>query len=141
MSVPEARTDGSGDPLALPLWATPEARPPIHSLGSTPTVAMQPAQSGQPVDWGLVASLRARASDQLSQATSTDRGRLDRSAQEELGRSIVLDLVEAAMAEAVNDGAPAWSLHQQDQLARAVFDALFRLGRLQPLVDDDRVEN
>ena len=141
MSVPEARTDGSGDPLALPLWATPEARPSIHALGPQPTVAMQPVQSGQPVDWGLVASLRARASDQLSRATSTDRGRLDRSAQEELGRSIVLDLVEAAMAEAVNDGAPAWSLHQQDQLARAVFDALFRLGRLQPLVDDDRVEN
>ena len=32
-------------------------------------------------------------------------------------------------------------LPAQDALARAVFDSLFRLGRLQPLVDDDRVEN
>ncbi len=36
---------------------------------------------------------------------------------------------------------PTLSGPEQDALARAVFDSLFRLGRLQPLVDDDRVEN
>ena len=45
------------------------------------------------------------------------------------------------MAEAVNAGSAAWTLVEQKTLARAVFDSLFRLGRLQPLVDDDRVEN
>ena len=93
------------------------------------------------MDWSLVAALRAQASEQLSQAVAADRGRLDRAAQEELGRSIVLDLIESAMAEAVNAGETAWGLAQQEALARAVFDSLFRLGRLQPLVDDDRVEN
>ena len=68
-------------------------------------------------------------------------GRLDKTAQEELGRSIVLDLIESSMADAVNAGGAAWTLAEQDALARAVFDSLFRLGRLQPLVDDDRVEN
>ncbi|MFD6177255.1 MULTISPECIES: CpaF family protein [unclassified Isoptericola] len=93
-----------------------------------------------PDDWGLVAQLRARASQQLSQAVS-EHDHLTRSAQEELGRTIILDLVEATLADRVDAGLPAWSLPQQHQLAKRVFDALFRLGRLQPLVDDDRVEN
>ena len=88
-----------------------------------------------------MAALRAQASDQLSQAVAADRGRLDKTAQEELGRSIVLDLIEATVAERVNAGDTAWTLAEQGALARAVFDALFGLGRLQPLVDDDRVEN
>jgi len=93
------------------------------------------------VDWAQVAALRAQASDQLSQAVAADRARLDKAAQEELGRSIVLDLIEATVAERVNAGNTAWTLAEQSVLARAVFDSLFRLGRLQPLVDDDRVEN
>src|SRR5690606_23393093 len=70
-----------------------------------------------------------------------DRGRLDKLAQEELGRTIVLDLIEATVADRVNAGMPTLPVAEQDALARAVFDSLFRLGRLQPLVDDDRVEN
>jgi pilus assembly protein CpaF len=93
------------------------------------------------LDWSLVAALRAQASEQLSQAVAADRGRLDRAAQEELGRAIVLDLIEATVADRVNAGGSTLSVGEQDGLARAVFDSLFRLGRLQPLVDDDRVEN
>ncbi|MGN6130458.1 MAG: CpaF family protein, partial [Nocardioidaceae bacterium] len=72
---------------------------------------------------------------------AADRGRLDKTAQQELGRSIVLDLIESSMADSVNAGGSAWTLAEQATLARAVFDSLFRLGRLQPLVDDDRIEN
>jgi hypothetical protein len=39
-------------------------------------------------------------------------------AQEELGRSIVLDLVEDAMAEAVNSGEATWSVDRQHEVAR-----------------------
>ncbi|WP_371682680.1 CpaF family protein [Aeromicrobium sp. A1-2] len=67
--------------------------------------------------------------------------RLDKTAQSELGRAIVLDLIESATAERVDAGAGAWTAAEQTALAQAVFDSLFRLGRLQPLVDDDRVEN
>ena len=88
-----------------------------------------------------MAALRAQASDQLSQAVAADRARLDRIAQEELGRTVVLDLIETTVSDRVNAGMPTLSGPEQDALARAVFDSLFRLGRLQPLVDDDRVEN
>ncbi|MCW2588304.1 MAG: ptlH 2, partial [Mycobacterium sp.] len=52
-----------------------------------------------------------------------------------------LDQIESTVADRVNAGAATLSVRQQDDLARAVFNSLFRLGRLQPLVDDDRVEN
>jgi len=133
------------DPAALPLLA--QTRPP-NGLPPTPRhvgpVLPLPSAGPAPaadVDWALVAALRAQASDQLSQAVAADRGRLDKSAQEELGRSIVLDLIESTMADRVNDGSGTLSPVDQDHLARAVFDSLFRLGRLQSLVDDDRLEN
>jgi Flp pilus assembly CpaF family ATPase len=93
------------------------------------------------VDWSLVAALRAQASEQLSQGLAANRGRLDKAAQEELGRSIVLDLIESTVAERVNAGGTTPTVTEHHAMARAVFDSLFRLGRLQPLVDDDRIEN
>lgn len=134
---------------ALPLFAQPlpvGTQPGTHRSPPAPRLVKpvdSPSEAAQPVgvDWSLVAALRAQASEQLSQAVAADRARLDKSAQEELGRSIVLDLIEATVADLVNAGKTAWSTAQQDELARAVFDSLFRLGRLQPLVDNDDVEN
>jgi len=138
---------------ALPLFAQPLPRniepgtaPGAHRSPTVPRLLqpLDPTNDATPatgVDWSLVAALRAQASEQLSQAVAADRARLDKAAQEELGRSIVLDLIEAAVADRVNAGNTAWPTTQQDGLARAVFDSLFRLGRLQPLVDNDGVEN
>jgi len=135
-------------PGALPLFAQPA--PPTHERRDVPRppasvvthrLSESAAPIGKSVDWPLVAALRAQASDQLSQAVAADRARLDRIAQEELGRTVVLDLIETTVADRVNAGLPTLSGAEQDALARAVFDSLFRLGRLQPLVDDDRVEN
>ena len=93
------------------------------------------------IDWALVAAFRSQASEQLTKALADDRNRMERADQEALGRAIILDLLEAAAAEAVTSGNPSWTLAEQDGLATAVFNALFRMGRLQPLVEDDRIEN
>lgn len=128
------------DPAGLPIFAPPSAN--LHPLVPATARPTQPQTTAvAAVDWTLVAALRAQASEQLSRAVAADRGRLDRQAQEELGRSIVLDLIESTMADRINAGESTWTLAAQETLARAVFDSLFRLGRLQPLVDDDRVEN
>ena len=92
------------------------------------------------VDWVFVAGLRARASARLSDEVG-HRDHLDKFAQEELGRSIILDLIEAAVADRIDAGLTVWTETQRQAIAKAVFDALFRLGRLQPLVEDGRVEN
>jgi pilus assembly protein CpaF len=132
----------AADVTKLPLFA--QTIPSLETaLGGRELKGIGLPDPSQPpdLDWGLVAALRAQASEQLSQAIAADRARLDRASQQELGRSIVLELIDSALADEVNAGGTAWTTFYQDAMARAVFDALFRLGRLQPLVDDDRVEN
>ncbi|QTE28577.1 CpaF family protein [Pengzhenrongella sicca] len=92
------------------------------------------------VDWAFVAVLRARASSRLADEVGR-REQISKLAQEELGRSIILDLIETAVADRIDAGMAVWSEPQRKVIAKAVFDALFRLGRLQPLVEDARVEN
>ncbi len=101
--------------------------------------AVHSAPGGVAVDWAVVARFRSKASEVLTQRLGGQR--MARASQEQLGRAIILDLLESETADAVAEGRPTWSLGEQQALAGAVFDALFRLGRLQPLVDDERVEN
>ncbi|MFH5824708.1 CpaF family protein [Georgenia sp. AZ-5] len=137
-ALPYLSTSPDTSPAALPPTLTPPTPPPAaNGRPSAPTAALF---SGL-VDWHVVAQLRSRASAQLTAAVSAERGELSRQDREELGRAIVLDLIEQTMAEDSTAGRPVWSAARQRATARAVFDALFRLGRLQPLVDDDRVEN
>ncbi|MER6971182.1 ATPase, T2SS/T4P/T4SS family [Nocardioides sp. NPDC000445] len=125
---------GSTSNGQTPADDTPRRTRPIHAVPD-------PELDAESVDWTVVATLRSQASEQLSRAVAAQPTQLDRQAQEELGRSVILDQVEATMAGAVKQGDPSWSYPRQRAMARAVFDSLFRLGRLQPLVDDDRVEN
>jgi len=92
------------------------------------------------IDWHLVAMLRSQASDQLTGRLGEERG-MDLEAERELGRSIIQELLSNTAADRIHDGQPAWSMAEQEVLAEAVYNALFGLGRLQPYVDDDTVEN
>ena len=91
------------------------------------------------VDWSQVALFRSQASDRLGAALAADRaagsGRAAGTGPVDHPRSVGgrgggRDLPRASSRPAAEQAA-----------ATAVFDALFGLGRLQPLVDDDRVEN
>jgi hypothetical protein len=107
------------------------------------------------IDWGLVAAFRTLVATRLAQAVGGDwRARstdgdttgagavpMDRTAQEQFGWAAIEDLLSDHTTEAVATGVQAWTPRQRALMAQAIFDAVFRLGRLQPLVDDDRVEN
>ena len=93
------------------------------------------------LDWALVAMFRQQASDRLSAALGEERAHTTSDEQRHRGRAIIVELLEAEAAERIDAGVATWSAVEQDALATAVEDALFGLGRLQPLVDDDRVEN
>lgn len=112
--------------------------PPAPTAGSVRT---RRAREGEGLDWQLVAAFRAQASDQLTRALGEEHGGLNRDAERELGRSIIAELLQSAAAENLSEGRASWSLTEQDAVASAVFDALFGLGRLQPLVDDPSLEN
>ncbi|WP_404348492.1 Flp pilus assembly complex ATPase component TadA [Phycicoccus jejuensis] len=109
------------------------------------------------VEWGLVAAFRTLVANRLAQALGGDwhsrsvptdgepaavaRAAMTRQEQEAFGRTAIHELVRDHTADAVATGAEAWTPRQQALMEQATFNAVFRLGRLQPLVDDDRVEN
>jgi len=131
-----ARASGSRPPRAQADTSVASVAPEV-----VPPVAARGRGSEAGLDWSLVAAFRAQASNVLTSRLGADRARLSMEAQRELGRSIIVELLQATAAEDLSAGRTTVSVGEQDALARAVFDAVFGLGRLQPLVDDDRIEN
>lgn len=68
------------------------------------------------VDWALVAAFRTQASEQLTKALGDDRAHTNKATQEALGRSIILELLESAAAEAVTNGRPSWTVAEGHHL-------------------------
>nr|WP_188273868.1 CpaF/VirB11 family protein [Streptomyces sp. CBMA152] len=91
-----------------------------------------------PVDYAVIESLQAEVSKQLSEA---DPDRLlqesDRRAQ---ARSLVTTAV-AAYATLHAQGSTPLTPEQERTIGNAVFDAMFRGGRLQSLLDEEGVED
>jgi Flp pilus assembly CpaF family ATPase len=61
--------------------------------------------------------------------------------EEALGRRLISDALEGVAGESLATGRDILSVSDEDEIARSVFDALFRLHRLQRLLDDPTVEN
>lgn len=117
----------------------------VSSLSQARAVRSQ-AHTNQPtstsaegVDWPLVADLRAEVSLRLSDRMGDAAWSVER--RQEEGRALIGALLDERAADALARRAEADSLAAQEALGKAVFDAVFGLGRLQPLVDDERVEN
>ncbi len=98
-----------------------------------------------PVDQALVDRFRAAVASALSRRTAEDRlslGRvLDRDDQAALARSLLHTELEAYAAECLAERMPVLTEDEEEALARAVIDRIFQLGRLQPLLDDERIQN
>ena len=113
----------------------PAAQTPV----SVASLSQIPWAANQGIDWATVATMRTAASTRLSNRIGTSR--LDKDHQQSLGRVIITDLLSEHESEALSQGKTPWEPAYQARMGQAVFDALFQLGRLQPLVDDDRIEN
>jgi Flp pilus assembly CpaF family ATPase len=86
----------------------------------------------------LVSTLRTEVADDLSAAAGYDLALEDR---RELARQLTLARLQRFAAESVESGTSPLGLADEQRVARAVFDALFGLGRLQTLIDDRDIEN
>jgi len=92
------------------------------------------------VDWRLVRSLRTQAADLLTDSLA-QRPDLDEAAQQQQARQMILDLLRGHSTEAALTGRQTFEAGEQELLAQAIYDSLYGLGRLQPLVDNPNVEN
>lgn len=116
-------------PVGLP--ASPEAL--------VPDARRRGAGGRGPTDWSVVRLIRQKAAQDLAERLRGSTA--DEAARRLQGQEIVELLVaEHARVQAAG-GLPMLDLTEESQLIAAVMDALFGLGRLQPLVDDKDIEN
>jgi Flp pilus assembly CpaF family ATPase len=101
--------------------------------------------SGLRVDEELVRRIRTAVASELtarSSASVLERGRrLDRDDQAVLARDLTNRQLEHHARECLARNEPVLDEDEEEAIARAVFDRIFNLGRLQPLIDDERISN
>lgn len=145
-----ARHLGDVDTRPTPVVQDPRAayRPPVPVQVPVPMTAPAtgvPAPTPQTVVgdaefWRDVAMLRGTVAERLARMLA-DRPGLDDAAREELGRGLILGTVEDHSQALLESGRPGIPDSLRSRLSRALFDAMFRLGRFQSLVDRSDVEN
>ncbi len=135
--VPDA-SPAAAQPAALLTGAM--GRPtPVAPAAPAATPAALATPTGE-VDWGQVRAFRQQAAELLT-AQLRDRPGLDEATRREIGRALIVSMLNDHADSLLTKGTPAPTLAAQHALATAIFDSLFGLGRLQPLVDDPDVEN
>ena len=96
-------------------------------------------------DTALVAGLRSEVLAALSarerELAAAGRPPLASADEQALGRQLIAEALERRANEALRDRSEMLSVPEEDELSRAVFDAMFRLNRLQRLLDDPGIEN
>ena len=96
------------------------------------------------VDDDLVRSLRTGVAEELSvtaRRISADGRRLEGADEEMLARQLIAQRLEQLASDSIADGSPVLSQSEEATLAEAVCNRLFHLGRLQPLLDDESIQN
>ncbi|MCL1907628.1 MAG: CpaF/VirB11 family protein [Propionibacteriaceae bacterium] len=91
------------------------------------------------IDWSVITEMRGVASRRLSSRLGSDT--VDINHQHHIGQLIIAELLKEYTSQALTVGKIPWSPGYQTRMGQALFDSLFRLGRLQTLVDDDTIEN
>lgn len=110
-----------------------------------------------PLDWTLVAELRARVAERLDTERAlpgraaaggsgagrgnSPRGGFTDADERALAASLISQEIEQLALARATVGSPAADREAERALAAAVTAALFGMGRLQPLLDRDDVEN
>lgn len=138
-------TDDEAD-LSPDPASTPEVRPTAESsregtASSASSFSFEQALIGRSEQfWTEVSDLHRSVGDRLAKQLEGREG-VTREAREELGRSLIEQVIGDRSDSLIVGGVERWDATRQGQMKAAVFDSLFRLGRLQPLVDDPTVEN
>lgn len=107
---------------------------------TVPAAELKASPGPDELDWQLVDQMRREISERLTTAL---RGEAVSDQQtHQLGRDLIKDVLQTYAQDSLRRGsAKPLTLVMQDRMASALDDALFGLGRLQPLVDREDVEN
>lgn len=111
----------------------PEPYRPAH----TPT-----QHNSEQIDWVLVSQIRETVSQLLSRSLESKPG-MSESEQHAIAQAHIKDVVAEHNDDIVRTEGEmfAWTSAMRRAIETSVFDALFNLGRIQPLIDQEGVEN
>ena len=114
--------------------------------GTTPARASRPSPEGRDgVDHSLVKRLRGDVGDRLAEQRRLDAsvGMPPMSGEDErqFARALVAQVLEDHARAEVTMGRAPLNAQEEEDLAAAIHAALFGVGRLQPLLEDQQVEN
>jgi len=125
-----------------PAVAAPPTPSSLHVVGREAKVGPMgpPSEYSPEVDWDEASELRALASKRFYERAAQSAF-VDETSRQELGRAVIMEVVQEATEARFAVYGSVSSATAQDALAQAVFDLMFGLGRLQPLVDRADVEN
>jgi pilus assembly protein CpaF len=131
--------------LTIPAGLAPASTGPDRWTENISAEAWEPfvrstAGASSGVDHDVVAEMRQEVSDLLA-LRLRETPVADPRARRELARAILSDALVARSRARVHAGQPPWSVDQEFALADGVMNAIFGMGRLQPLIDDPTVEN
>lgn len=131
---------GALDPFAPAVaGAVPPPVTPTRAAATRRSAAAMFEDQGR-IPWDAVSEIRDAVSTILADAGQADPTLTDER-REAMARQHTAELIRARVDDLTRHGQEPWSLDLQEDVAQAVFDAMFRLGRLQPLVDIEGVEN
>lgn len=120
------------------------------SSGRTLAPVAQHSDTTEQLDWALINQLRRDATTRLyedineQRPTGAARARLSEIKSDEnraRARQIVEELVAQQSALTASGGGEAPSVVQEQRMSKALMDAIFGLGRIQPLVDNPQIKN
>ena len=101
--------------------------------------------SAHVTDHVLVRQLRGQVAERLNTQRRSDEvaGRVSMTAEDErqYARSLIVQVLEDHARKEISEGRVPSGTEQEESLAAAVHAALFGVGRLQPLLEDQEVEN
>lgn len=130
-------------PAALHLIAAADrSRGRRSNTAAEPVTEREPAAerpqahaSDPATDWEVI--------DMLAQDVSEERNNRDETPEnrEEIGRDIIATILDEYSEKRVREGASRLTQDQRSILQRALFNQAYRLGAVQPLLDDPEVEN
>lgn len=133
--APRHPTDTQSAPAAQPV--RPPTVPPARTdPAAVPLLADLPG--GLPVDWDVIETLQAEVSKQL--AARDPQRVMEEADRRALARSLVTTAVADWAAKYAHANVPL-SEAQEQAIGTAVFNAMYRGGRLQSLLDEDGVED
>ncbi|MEV6581460.1 CpaF/VirB11 family protein [Streptomyces sp. NPDC051582] len=131
--------DDSPSPGAPVLRPVPAQVSPTRLPDSVLRASDTSAPAALPVGHEVIAELRSQASMRIGEAAGADASMTEQDRRQR-GQSIIMQVVSEWATKYAASGADL-TPQQERTVREAVFDELFRAGRLQPLLDDPNVEN